>query len=395
MDYLDSTVRSNNSALAHHLAQENASEQAQLRIKTGYFTLNGLGGLKSCIDHLVQNDLPISIALGANEKATIKSDVDALYSLMGCPRSNAKLCVISCAGGLFHPKVVHLTRTDGSQMAYVGSANVTPAGFNGTNIEAGILLDTRKGDPASVLDAIAASIDHWFNGVKVGVTNIASSATTQQLVVDGILGVVKPITTSSGGGSGTGQTAPRMALAPLVSFPSLSTAGQGGSAAGGAPQASASSAPTATPGAGGPEILVAEIGAGVRWKQANFPYAIMQSYFGVNPTGNGIVSLIPVDANGLASAPVPTQVVSVKSQNYRLELSAVSGIPYPTNGRPIAVFRKTQSGGFRYRVFFPGDPGYSLLSNGLSSLYAGPAHQLKRVVMSSPGLSSIWSACPV
>ncbi|HEY7806705.1 MAG TPA: phospholipase D family protein, partial [Croceibacterium sp.] len=148
--------------MGHWLCQEVPGEQAHLRVKTGYFTMNGLGALKASIDHLVQNDLPISIALGANEKATIKADVDALYTFMGCPRPNAKLCVVRCTGGLFHPKVVHLTRTDGSELAYVGSANVTPAGVNGTNIEAGLLLDSRQGDPIAVLKQIAASVDQWF-----------------------------------------------------------------------------------------------------------------------------------------------------------------------------------------------------------------------------------------
>ncbi|MBS0483259.1 MAG: hypothetical protein JSR96_14160 [Proteobacteria bacterium] len=78
MEYLDSTVRLNSNALAYWLNLETPNEQAHLRIKSGYFTLNGLGGLKASIDHLVQNDLPITIALGANEKATIQSDVDAL-----------------------------------------------------------------------------------------------------------------------------------------------------------------------------------------------------------------------------------------------------------------------------------------------------------------------------
>lgn len=402
LEYLDSTVRLNSNALGHWLAQEIPSEQAYLRIKTGYFTLNGLGGLKASIDHLVQNDLPISIALGANEKATIKADVDALYSLMGCPRANAKLCVISCVGGLFHPKVIHLTRTDGTQLAYVGSANVTPAGLNGTNIEAGILIDSRKGDPASILTEIAASIDDWFHGAKVGVTNIAGAATTQQLVATGILGVVRQITSNSSAGSAGGQPAQKMPLAPLVSFPKLGATGHsnlGGATGHSNPASAAGSAQGSTtaltPGFGSQEILIAEIGKGVRWKQANFPYVIMQSYFGVNPTGSGYIDLIPIDTNGSASPPVTTQVVSVQSKNYRLELGSVSGTSYPATGRPIAVFRKTGAGQFRYRVFFPGDQGHAALSGGLSQLYQGPTRQLPRLVVDSATLASIWPACPV
>ena len=396
MRYLDSTSRTAPDALGHWLKQEVASEQAHLRIKTGYFTLNGLAGLKASLDHLVQSNLPITIALGANEKATIKADVDSLYTLIGCPRPNAKLCVVSCVGGLFHPKVVHLTRTDGSALAYVGSANATPAGFNGTNIESGLLLDTRLGDPKVILDEIAASIDEWFKGTKVGVTNINGHATTQHLVTAGILGVVKPVTTnSSGGSSGGGQASPKMPLAPLVTFPSLAATSQISSNSGAAGSSNATTATTASQAVGLHSILIAEIGKGVRWKQANFPKSMMQSYFGVNPIGHGFVNLIPVSANGTASPPVVTQVVSVQSQNYRLELSAVAGLAYPTNGRPIAVFRRTAAGQFRYHVFFPGDLGYAPLSSALAQRYQGAAHHLKRITVDSPTLASIWPACPV
>ena len=396
MEYLNGTIRSSANTVAYQLAQEIPSEQTHLRIQTGYFTLNGLGSLKSVIDHLVLIDLPITIALGANEKATIQSDVDALYALIGCPRIKARLSVISCTGGLFHPKVVHLTRNDGSQLAYVGSANVTPSGFNGQNIEAGILLDSRTGDPAAILNEIAASIDSWFSNVMTGVTQIVGIATTQQLVTDGILGIVRQ-TVNAGGTSGAASVGNRMPLGALVSFPSLSTPGLGGSSAA-TPGSTATTTPatTAQPTTS-QDILVAEIGKGDRWKQANFPYAIVQSYFGMNPTGKGLVDLNPVAANGTLSTTSPTQVVNVASQNYRLELGSVSGVSYPASGRPIAVFRKTSSGTFRYRVFLPSDPGpgHSALDAGLTTLYHGPKRQLRRVIMDSATLSSIWSACPV
>ena len=396
LEYLDSSVRLNSNALAYWLSQEIPNDQAHLRIKSGYFTLNGLDGLKASIDHLVQNDLPVTIALGANDKATIQSDVDALYTLIGCPRPNAKLCVVSCVGGLFHPKVVHMTRTDGSALAYVGSANATPAGFNGTNIESGILLDSRKGDPISILDQIAASIDNWFNAPQTGVTNVTGPATTQQLVALGILGTVKQHTNNTASSSSNGAPPPpRMPLTALTNFPTFATPAQNAALPRQAVQQGTNPPPKSSQGFGSQEILIAEIGKGDRWKQANFPYVIMQSYFGVNPTGNGFIDLIPVDANGVGQAPVATKAVNVQSMNYRLELGSVAGMPYPTIGRPIAVFRKIAAGQFRYRVFFPNDPSHTALNAGLTQLYQGPARQLNRVVVDAPTLTNIFPTCPV
>jgi hypothetical protein len=396
MKYLDSTVGTSGNALASRLAQEVAVAHTHLRIKTGYFVLNGLGGLKSSIDHLVNSDLPITIAVGANEQATIKADVDALHALIGGSRQNARLCVVTCSGGLFHPKVVHVTRSDGSQMAYVGSANVTPSGFNGANVESGILLDSREGDPLTVLDEIAASVDDLFSGAKPGVTRIAGPATTQQLVVDGILVVTRPTlpSTSQGGTTGGGGTISRMKRQALVTFPPLVAPAQ---IQPGIPVAaqSAGAPPQVAPSTATNDILIAEIGKGVRWKQANFPIAVMQTYFGVNPTGGGTIDLAPVAANGSVSAPTPTKIVSVQSQNYRLELGSVAGVAYPATGRPIAVFRRTGAKTFRYRVFMPGDPGHAALSAGLTQRYAGPKRELRRITVPSADLQTIWSACPV
>lgn len=396
MEYLDSTSSASSAALASRLSQEVASEHEHLRIKTGYFSLNGLGALKLSIDHLVQNDFPITIAIGANEQATTKGDVDALFKLIGCLRPRARLCVVSCSGGLFHPKVVHLTRTDGSQLAYVGSANLTPNGFNGANVEAGILLDSRHGDPLAVLGEIAASVDDLFTGTKDGITKVVGPATTQQLVSDGVLSVIKPPQPSSsqGGASNGGSTASRMKRKPLITFPSLVAPTTVPPTPGAATQTSGP-VPQAATQVGSGDILIAEIGKGVRWKQANFPLTIMRNYFRVNPTVGGSVNLIPVAATGAASPPVATQVVSVKSQNYRLELGSVAGLPYPAKGRPIAVFRRTAAQNFRYRVFLPGDSGHSALSASLANLYTGPARQLRRVTVTSADLQAIWAGCPV
>ncbi len=388
MRYLDSMGREAATALGHWLSNESPAQQAHLRIKTGYFAFNGLGALQKSIDQLVQNHLPISVVLGANEKATIKADVDALYSWMACPRPNAKLCVVTCTGGLFHPKVIHLTRTDGSALAYVGSANLTSAGINGTNLEAGILLDSRQGDSIHILNEIAASIDDWFQGAAAGVTQIVSSATTQQLVDDGVLGLIRPATSNGAGGSSGGSpTTAKMPLKPLVSFPSPSTSSSSSTSVG--------PSNTGTSANSGSDVLVAEIGGGPRWKQANFPVNMIKNFFGVSPTANDYIELYSVFANGTQSPPVKTQVVNVKSQNYRIELSSVAGIPYPSNGRPIGVFRKTGLKKFRYRIFFLGDSGYSNLSTTLQTRYTGPTHHLKRVEMSSSDLNSIWSSCPV
>ncbi len=400
MKYLDSGTRLKEQALGYWIDQEQPASMAQLRFQTGYFSINGLSAFKGIIQALVNGDQPISTVIGSNEKDTTKSDVEHLISLIGCPRKRAQAAVVSYSNGLFHPKVVHLTRTDGSQFAYVGSANLTATGVAAGNIEAGLLLDSNDGDPITVLNDIAARIDSWFDGSRPEASIVTSNADVQKLADDGILGLTKPKRVSQGSNGATSTPTSKPPLKHLMGFPAIVSSSTNSSAANGnstsAPtNPSPSVAPASLPVSTANEILIAEIGKGDRWKQANFPMAMMQNYFGVNPVANDLIRLHEVDISGTVGDVVDTKVVNVQSQNYRIELSAVSGIPYPASGRPIGVFRKIASKEFRYRIFMPNDPDHATFEKFLAANYAGPSRQLKRVIISPTQLQTVWSSCPV
>ncbi|MFN3724653.1 MAG: restriction endonuclease PLD domain-containing protein, partial [Paracoccaceae bacterium] len=121
-----------------------------LRWQSGYFGVDGLAPMVSLIQSLATRSLPISCVLGSNGGETSDQDVANLADLIGCPRADAKIGILSYTTGLFHPKVYHLTRLDGSQTAYVGSANLTLPGVTGLNVEAGIILDSSDGEPPRV-----------------------------------------------------------------------------------------------------------------------------------------------------------------------------------------------------------------------------------------------------
>lgn len=385
MKYLNSATQLPQDAVGYWMQTQNPTDIDHLRIKTGYFSLNGLSSFKAIIDSLNANQRAISAVIGANGKDTLQSDVDGLIDLVQHPRSNTRIAVSGFSNGLFHPKVYHLTRTDGSQLAYVGSANLTPAGITGLNVEVGILLDTRDGDDPAVLATIASSVDNWFSATLLTQTNvIATKADTTRLVADGLLGVTsQPRLSTTPPTSGKSR---RPSLKPLVNAPSITAPAQAPSivpAQQTAPPLPAN--PLAQPqqaNVGTPtnDVLVAEIGGGDRWKQANFPKSVIQTFFGVNPLAKQHISLIPVDVSGVASPPISTLVGHVKSQNYRVELTTVNGIAYPTNGRPIGVFRKMGISDFRYHVYLPGSSSHGALDGFLNSRYTGPQRELKRVI---------------
>jgi len=140
------------------------------------------------------------------------------------PRTSARLGVISYAGAYYHPKTYHFRRTDGTQAAYVGSANLTMPGISSLHVEAGILLDTRNGDPAVLLDAIADGVDDWFGTpARSGLELVSDPADVARLAAAGVLSSAPPVRLPASGGPATGMapgvTRPR--LQPLIRFPAV------------------------------------------------------------------------------------------------------------------------------------------------------------------------------
>ena len=108
----------------------------------------------------------------------------------------------------------------GQLLAYVGSANLTRNGITSVNVEAGLLIDERDGDDASVLDEIAGAIDWWFAMPRPGLNLISNSADVQKLVDRRVLDVPRPPRPKPG----LHLVLSGARLSPLVEVPPLSTA---------------------------------------------------------------------------------------------------------------------------------------------------------------------------
>ncbi len=191
MKYLDSGSRNPSHALAswfEGILNEGVSE---LRFQTGFFSLDGIGLLIPALDQCKQNDNPTNVLIGSNDASTLKKDVIGLVDALGIPRDHAQLGIVSFGGAFFHPKTYHIKRPDGSQAAFVGSANLTASGL-ALHVEAGIALDTRDGDPPQHLSQIAAAIDSWFAEQRAGMTLVTSLETIDELVESGVLALSRP-----------------------------------------------------------------------------------------------------------------------------------------------------------------------------------------------------------
>jgi len=130
---------------------------------------------------------PLRVLIGSNNGVTRSKDVAQVLKLAGAPRAEQRVGVVSFTGGFYHPKTIHITRSDGSAAAYVGSANLTKNGITSVNIEAGVLLDTRDGDDVDCLADIAAAVDWWFAGNRKGITVVRDQHDIDALITSGVL----------------------------------------------------------------------------------------------------------------------------------------------------------------------------------------------------------------
>jgi HKD family nuclease len=109
-------------------------------------------------------------------------------------------------------------------------------------------------------------------------------------------------------------------------------------------------------------VYLREIPGGTndRWNQANFDKYSFINFFGAQ-IGNDSqrILLRNVQSNGTLADIEVRKNVSVASHNYRFELKAASGVPYPKNGRPIGVFVRVASRMFIYVLAIPTDGFYN------------------------------------
>ena len=181
MRYLDTGARESSQTVAKWFEDMLQEEVAELRLQTGFFSLDGIGLLVPTLEHSAKENRITKILIGSNDASTLRDDVAEIVGIMGIPRENAYLGVVSFGGAYFHPKVYHIRRIDGSEAAFVGSANLTASGL-ALHVEAGIALDTREGDAPYQLSQIAAAIDAWFHEKRDGLTLVNGLPVLDDLV---------------------------------------------------------------------------------------------------------------------------------------------------------------------------------------------------------------------
>jgi hypothetical protein len=140
------------------------------------------------------------------------------------------------------------------------------------------------------------------------------------------------------------------------------------------------------------QILIAELPGGTnrRWYQANFSKRYFEDFFHANIRRTATLQNVDIAGTpigGLEQRPL----VQVRSQNYRIELAAGSGRPYPAGGRrPIALFGEIAPGVFRYILAMPGSQEHRRASAALALMPPPPGTQVRRGTIDAPTLAARW-----
>lgn len=129
------------------------------------------------------------------------------------------------------------------------------------------------------------------------------------------------------------------------------------------------------------EILLAEIPkASTRWNQANFDKKNFVEFFGATAGKNTHrILLRNVKNDGSLGDIEMRPSVSVKSQNYRFELAAAAGLPYPRLNRPIGIFINVSVRMFLYILAMPADPFYSNIKQFVDRKSTDRNDRMKRI----------------
>jgi len=224
MRYLDSGRRDPTQALGTWLQGVMSPDVAEVRWQSGFFASDALGIVQPALARIAQNDHTVRALIGSNDQSTVRRDVERLVALLGIPRPRARLGIVSYRDGYYHPKTFHIRRTDGSQAAYVGSANLTGSGVASLHVEAGVTVDSRDGDSVEILNEVGAAVDFWFDTNPAGLYPVDTANDIARLVAEGVLAEappLRPAVVRPAAEGGEGRQLPANRLRPLLTIPRI------------------------------------------------------------------------------------------------------------------------------------------------------------------------------
>lgn len=141
-------------------------------------------------------------------------------------------------------------------------------------------------------------------------------------------------------------------------------------------------------------FLIAEVPKN-RPGQADFGIDAYQGFFGVTIGTPRRVAFYQVMPDGSLAQPEHRQAVAVKSSNYRFEVEAMRGLPFPTNGHFILMFERIGRSEYRYVFLQPGEQGHTRVQDFLDQNYLRDGSRKRRIVVTRGDVAAAWADNPL
>ncbi len=328
----------------------------------GMFAFASPGGVKLLLNdpdfEAFLSRSPFDLIVGVDAVTNVPA-LNAIGQSEAChPKLKARVFFDENSNALFHPKFVWLCN-ESEAFWIVGSGNLTPGGMRG-NIEAFAVsrleLDQHMQQIRSWQEWLQHHRQHIFGLDDNVVRDRARQNQGRELSESKVKGVLQEILAETDDGR-----------LKVMAHKSQTDA-----------------------------VLIAELPrASNRWNQANFNIQTFTQFFGASPGATQRIILMHANADGTTGNEELRPSVAVKSRNYRFELEAASGIPYPAVGRPIVVFLRTATRTFIYHLLLPNMAGYATLHSYLYENCGPSGTGVMRYQTTAGVLSLLWPDCPV
>jgi hypothetical protein len=148
------------------------------------------------------------------------------------------------------------------------------------------------------------------------------------------------------------------------------------------------------PASESPALVVELPRASNRWNQANIDQNSFVNFFHADDPRRRLQLWHVSSGGSVATEPEVRPGVAVRSRNFRIELHAAAGLPYPRSGRPIAAFVATGPRDFLYMLLMPGTPHYAEAADVVARHSRSPRNQMRRVALPVETLRREWPASP-
>ncbi len=196
--YIDSGSGNREHTIGWWLENNLVSGIQGFRVQSGYYAYEALAPFSEALTEAIDCDFPVHIALGSDREGSLSStDLEKTLALIQ-GKASASLTIVSYSNALYHPKTLHITRSDGSVTAVIGSGNLTLPGL-GRNVEAAVIMDSREGDDADTLQEIAAATERWRTLTEQSIFAIQSQGDIDTLLLEGIIRKPEPPAQRTGG----------------------------------------------------------------------------------------------------------------------------------------------------------------------------------------------------